>query len=51
MVLGGRKVVVANECPKHIMPEPLMLIAIAVVDLESFAEREQASNKRKNVLT
>lgn len=36
LVLGGRKSVVANECPKYIMPERLMLIAIAVVDLEGF---------------
>ena len=34
LVFGGRKFVVANECPKHIMSERLMLIAIAVVDLE-----------------
>ncbi len=36
LVFGGRKFVVANECPKHIMSERLMLIAIAVVDLEGF---------------
>ena len=34
LVLGGRKFVVANECTQHIMPERLMLIAIAVVDLK-----------------
>ena len=36
LVLGDRKFVVANECTQHIMPDRLMLIAIAVVDLEGF---------------
>ena len=36
MVLSGRQSVVANECTQHIMPERFVLIAIAVVNLESF---------------
>ena len=36
LIHGGSETVVANECPQHIVPEPLMLIAIAVVDLEGF---------------
>ena len=36
LVFGNRKFVVANECTQHIMSEPLVLIAIAVVNLEGF---------------
>ena len=36
LVLGDRKFVVANECTQHIMPERLMLIAVAVMYLECF---------------